>query len=877
VREKKKKKKQQQQQRTRPTTRTGHHHCVEKRKSIKMHAETTHLKRDSAIIQQAKVPSIIVHDAPFARRKSLSNKLHLSSLITTRSSNKTPVSQSHSRIPSFHAIDMDIPSDTGLEELTNLDFSTRGSILLNSTDLAKVMRLPDEDDDADDDDDDNINFHTAPNSPTFAQSHSASFASMSQTLLPVQESSDFKSLLPLDEKPHVPVPESSLLPDQESSLLPHQESSLLPDQQPSLLPHQQPSLLPHQQPSSTLLPIQENGDKIPNTHHNMAPPSPPLSPATPPPNPKRLTTGPRTPSIHMLNAALDGRRVLSVEERTFSEKVRTMYKYGDERAADWTLPATTTADRQDTPEPQETAPLAVSNPRRRPVTSRSSRPCDPNDRFSFIQTEHECAGGVEDWEDLSGKDVDRYGFINPVRFVSTADGSQATTPTTPTTAVKPSLQRVTTSLQLLSSSPRRRRGLIRGPSVARSSRSLPPPTRTITRTTVASSPTSHAESIYSFQSNTSSRRPHNPFRSRDRRLLEDASNMLTLPACLDNLAEEDAHENFLRRREVLREEKWRRMARLKTQGLRGGGMEFEFDVTDAKLVARTWKGVPDKWRATAWHAFLSASAKRRGNCLSDGELIDTYYDLQEQCSADDVQIDVDVPRTISMHIMFRRRYRGGQRLLFRVLHAISIHFPSTGYVQGMAALAATLLCYYDEEHTFVMLVRMWELRGLRVLYEDGFSGLMTTLKEFENDWLANDPLLKLKLDDFGIDAMTYGTKWYLTLFNLSMPFPAQLRVWDVFMLLGDADFPGNPPSTTNKQVFEGADLSVLHATSAALVDATKSLIVDSDFESAMKVLTSWVPVRDEDMLMRVVKAEWKIHMKGRRHFSSSSPAAGAVE
>lgn len=747
-------------------------------------ASSSDLKRDSGIAKatttnvaapnltlapSASVPSIIVHDAIAASTKSkrsppslLRRKSKLVDEDSDADLDDQPYStNSHSRIRSFHPIDMDIPTTTDFADLTSPDsfkFSTRGSILMNSKKLAKMMRA--HDGDMTDGDVTDNDFHTAPNSPTFSP--------------PMQ-----------------------------------------------------------------------------------APPSPPLSPtpSSPKQNPKRLTTGPRVPSVHMLNAVLDGRRVLSAEERTFSQKVRSMYKYGDERAADWTIAGD--MERGDTPEPP-TPSRSLTNPRRRPVTSRSARPQDFHDRFSFIQNEHECAGGVEDWEDLSGKDVDRYGFINPTKFIST-EGPQGT-------STKPSLQRVTTSLQLLSSSPRRRRGLIRGPSTARSSRSLPPPTRTNTRTTVASSPSGHAASVYSFQSNHSQHRSHNPFRSRDRRLLDEASDMLTLPACLDNLAEEDAHETFLRRREIQREEKWRKMARLMPQGARGGGMNFEFDVTDPKLVARTWKGVPDKWRAIAWHAFLSASAKRRGGCQTDEELIEIFHELQEESSADDVQIDVDVPRTISMHVMFRRRYRGGQRLLFRVLHAISVHFPSTGYVQGMASLAATLLCYYDEEHTFIMLVRMWELRGLKVLYEHGFSGLMTTLKEFENDWLANDQDLKAKLDDFGIDAMTYGTKWYLTLFNLSMPFPAQLRVWDVFMLLGDADFPGNPsPNRESKSTFDGADLSVLHATSAALVDATKSLIVEGDFENAMKVLTSWVPVRDEDMLMRVAKAEWKIHMKNRRH------------
>jgi hypothetical protein len=126
-------------------------------------------------------------------------------------------------------------------------------------------------------------------------------------------------------------------------------------------------------------------------------------------------------------------------------------------------------------------------------------------------------------------------------------------------------------------------------------------------------------------------------------------------------------------------------------------------------------------------------------------------------------------------------------------------------------------------------------------------------------------------EEVGITSTAYGTRWYLTLFNYSIPFPAQLRVWDVFMLLGDASHksPAAPsPSTstnpTTKQQhmasFSG-DLDVLHATSAALIDAMREVLLDSDFENAMKVLTSWIPVKDEDLLMRVAKAEWKMRKK----------------
>jgi hypothetical protein len=93
------------------------------------------------------------------------------------------------------------------------------------------------------------------------------------------------------------------------------------------------------------------------------------------------------------------------------------------------------------------------------------------------------------------------------------------------------------------------------------------------------------------------------------------------------------------------------------------------------------------------------------------------------------------------------------------------------------------------------------------------------------------------------------------MFNYSIPFPAQLRVWDAFMLLGDISNSCKPDNAF------GADLDILHATSAALIDATREILLDSDFENAMKVLTSWVPVKDEDLLMKVAYAEWKQRKK----------------
>jgi len=87
------------------------------------------------------------------------------------------------------------------------------------------------------------------------------------------------------------------------------------------------------------------------------------------------------------------------------------------------------------------------------------------------------------------------------------------------------------------------------------------------------------------------------------------------------------------------------------------------------------------------------------------------------------------------------------------------------------------------------------------------------------------------------------------------------------MLLGDADIiapiSSTPSESDKKSLNFHGGMDVLHATSAALIDGTREILLDSDFENAMKVLTSWIPIRDEELLMRVTKAEWKMHRRKR--------------
>jgi hypothetical protein len=464
---------------------------------------------------------------------------------------------------------------------------------------------------------------------------------------------------------------------------------------------------------------------------------------------------------HRLTPSLREGKVLSIDERDLSQKVRLMYDYGSERGAEW--PDRSLADQTvledeeegDAETPQLTgSTLSVDKlrPSNRPLLR---SPSFNNRRESFIQREpNERAGGIEDWEDVEGGEVDRYGFILQKKTPESRGSNHSGITSEPGP-----LQRVSTALAEVSDTPRRKRTIRRAPSKARHSNAGIPHRRASKRSLQPNG------SIRSFKSTSSFTPSHSPLRyasnrlphNKERRWMDEACDMLTLPPGLADLAEQEEGGKAalaMKKKEWQREEKWRNMGKASQRSdLKGGGMQFNFDPKDPKVIERTWKGIPDRWRASAWYSFLAASAKKNKACEDDDTLTEAFHHLQEESSADDVQIDCDVPRTINRHIMFRRRYRGGQRLLFRVLHALSLYFPDTGYVQGMATLAATLLCYYDEGQAFIMMVRLWQLRGLDRLYESGFGGLMEALEDFEKLWLRGGDVSKKLVSNLVSDSL----------------------------------------------------------------------------------------------------------------------------
>lgn len=251
-----------------------------------------------------------------------------------------------------------------------------------------------------------------------------------------------------------------------------------------------------------------------------------------------------------------------------------------------------------------------------------------------------------------------------------------------------------------------------------------------------------------------------------------------------------------------------------------------------KLRSRVYKGIPDRWRSAAWELLMGRFARVTSADME--QLGRDYREGLEKPSSYDIQIDLDVPRTISGHIMFRTRYGQGQRSLFHVLHSFSLRCPVCGYVQGMGPIAATLLCYFEPERVYASLVRLHDAYSLHTIFSPGFPGLLESIyvQERVTETMMPDVYRAFKRNM--ISTTSYATKWYITLFSNSVPFQTQLRLWDAFLL-------------------EGQDVFVAVAVAILWVYRDHITSTSASFETVLSLLSSFFVPQDEDVFMQWIE------------------------
>ncbi|RKP23557.1 rab-GTPase-TBC domain-containing protein, partial [Syncephalis pseudoplumigaleata] len=215
-------------------------------------------------------------------------------------------------------------------------------------------------------------------------------------------------------------------------------------------------------------------------------------------------------------------------------------------------------------------------------------------------------------------------------------------------------------------------------------------------------------------------------------------------------------------RESRRALKWMRMATKRWSSTTSSLYSFRLS---SKLKSRVVKGIPDCWRAEAWHFMLTTS--------------DAASPSEESISAA-YSIDLDVERTLRSHVMFYQRYGAGQRHLFNILYAYSNAVPEVGYCQGMASTPAK--CH---QRAFVIMRMLFAKHDLERLFQPGFPALMEAIFVQTRLLTSSSPDLAQHLESMGVVPEMYAIKWYCTLFsNGVLPHRTALRVWDLLMLHG---------------------------------------------------------------------------------------------
>ncbi|KAJ2402267.1 hypothetical protein GGI23_000829 [Coemansia sp. RSA 2559] len=187
-------------------------------------------------------------------------------------------------------------------------------------------------------------------------------------------------------------------------------------------------------------------------------------------------------------------------------------------------------------------------------------------------------------------------------------------------------------------------------------------------------------------------------------------------------------------------------------------------------------GVPQGMRGRFYYVLSGASAiEKRGEyarLLALAEL--PIFDVIER----------DVPRCYPDHVMFSEADGQGQRQLRRVLRAFAQHNTEIGYCQGMGRLVGLfLISGLSEEHAFWVLAAVIQ-NYIPQYYELDLGGLRVHTAAFEMMLQERNPRLHAHLTEQGCEALMYATPWFMTVFTLSLPWAAALRVWDWFVYRG---------------------------------------------------------------------------------------------
>eukprot|EP00474_Spongospora_subterranea_P005944 CRZ06402.1 hypothetical protein [Spongospora subterranea] len=205
-----------------------------------------------------------------------------------------------------------------------------------------------------------------------------------------------------------------------------------------------------------------------------------------------------------------------------------------------------------------------------------------------------------------------------------------------------------------------------------------------------------------------------------------------------------------------------------------------------KLRNMCWRGIPSSCRSQAWIAIIGNDLKITNdlyNILSSRQT----SAASDSCSREDSMnlIEIDVPRTFP-DLQFFHGEGPLKTPLINILRTYVSFRPDVGYTQGMSYIAAMLLLNVDSEyHAFQALANLLNRELYFTLFRD-FTNGRTHLNVF--DKLLKKHVFKAseRFQELQLTPDMYLYDWILTIFSRSFPLDIACRIWDCFLVEGQA-------------------------------------------------------------------------------------------
>lgn len=210
-----------------------------------------------------------------------------------------------------------------------------------------------------------------------------------------------------------------------------------------------------------------------------------------------------------------------------------------------------------------------------------------------------------------------------------------------------------------------------------------------------------------------------------------------------------------------------------------------FKLNKEKFLKRVSKGPPNSFRWVSWLIASNLPFERSKEFYS--------YLLTQQLSYDtDIQIKKDLNRTLSgIKISPNFLLDDTQLILYNILKAFALVDKEVSYCQGMNFIVGFLLVISDfnELETFYFMLAIFSTTfkdnlGIRGFFLEGFPLLNFYVDVFLNLFNKFLPELKKHFEKLEIPDEVWISKWFRTLFTLSLPFEICMRIWDCLLIYG---------------------------------------------------------------------------------------------